>query len=334
MAKSSKIALTGATGHIGYALLKELLAQDEAVRILVRRDKGLFDEMNCEKVQGDVTDYESLVKAFEGVDTVYHLAGYIEIKKGYEDKVWQVNYDGTRNVVRACQECKVKKLVYMSSVDAVPVMPNGELMVEPSSFDPELVDGTYAKTKAAATQFVLDNQGVGGLDVVVVHPSACIGPYDFKVSSIGEMVRMFMGGKFPVSLGFGAYNFVDVRDVASGSILAAQRGRAGECYFLCGEAMSVDEFIKTLAKVCLVKAPRLRLGSGICSIAAPFAEIYYNISKTTPLFTRYSLRKLKENCNFSNVKAKTELGYEPMSVEQSLADMVEWIKENEGNEDD
>ncbi|NMP37284.1 MAG: NAD-dependent epimerase/dehydratase family protein [Clostridiales bacterium] len=321
--------ITGATGHIGYALLRELADKGENVRILIRKDVPVFDGINCEKVYGDVTEPDSLLKAFEGADVVYHLAGIIDVNTGNDEIIWKVNVDGTKNVVKACKACGVKRLVYASSVDAFPPLPNGELMREIDHFDPDILDGTYAKTKATATQFVLDNCNDGSLEAVIVHPGACIGPYDFKVSNIGEMVRMFINGKFPVSLNFGKYNFVDIRDIADGMHAAAEKGRPGECYILCGEVLTVDGLIKTLAKVTGRKAPKLKLPLGIVNVAAPIMEVYYKASKTTPLFTRYSIRKLNSNCNFSIDKAREELGYDPMSAEQSFADMVKWIKENE-----
>lgn len=325
-----KISLvTGATGHIGYALLKELVDKGEKVRILIRKDVPVFDGIECEKVYGDVTDSESLEKAFEGVDVVYHLAGVIDINPGMEDLTWKVNVNGTKNVVRACQKCGVRRLVYASSVDAFPPLPDNQLMTELDHFSPDTLDGTYAKTKAIATQFVLDSVHNDGLDAVVVHPGACLGPYDFKVSSVGEMVRMFIKGNFPVTLSFGAYNFVDVRDVAKGMYAAAQKGGKGDCYILCGEQISVDGFIKAVAKACGRKAPKISLSYKLVTPFAPIMEKYYSITKTTPLFTRYSIRKLMSNCNFSIEKARKELGYEPMSVQQSADDMVKWIKEYE-----
>lgn len=320
--------VTGATGHIGYALLKKLADAGETVRILIRKDSKIFDGIPCEKVFGDVTDPASLEKAFEGADVVYHLAGLIDINVGNDDMVWKVNFEGTKNVVEACKKCGVRRLVYASSVDAYEPLPDNQLMKEVTEFFPDRLDGTYAKTKATATNYVFDTVRRGELDAVVVYPGACIGPYDFKVSNIGEMVRTVIKHGYPVSLKFGAYNFVDIRDVAQGMILAAQKGTTGEGYILCGEQISVDDFICTLCKVCGKKIPKIKMGYGIVSLAAPVCEVYYKISKATPLFTRYSVRKLISNCNFSIEKARTELGYEPMSVEQSLTDMVQWIKEN------
>ena len=327
MSQSVKV-VTGATGHIGYALLKKLADREENVRILIRKDSKIFDGIPCEKVFGDVTDPASLEKAFEGAEVVYHLAGLIDINVGNDDMVWKVNFEGTKNVVEACKKCGVSRLVYASSVDAYEPLPDNQVMREVSEFFPDRLDGTYAKTKATATNYVFDTVKRGELDAVVVYPGACIGPYDFKVSNIGEMVRTVIKHGYPVSLKFGAYNFVDIRDVAEGMILAAEKGRTGEGYILCGEQISVDDFICTLCKVCGKKIPKIKMGYGIVSLAAPVCEVYYKISKATPLFTRYSVRKLISNCNFSIEKARTELGYQPMSVEQSLTDMVQWIKEN------
>lgn len=327
---SDKICvLTGATGHIGYAVLLKLVAEGENVRILIRKDSKQFDGIKCEKVFGDVTDPASLEKAFEGADVVYHLAGLIDINVGQDEKVWAVNFGGTKNVVEACKKCGVRRLVYASSVDAYQPLPNNQLMVEKTEFQPDELDGTYAKTKASATNYVFENVRNGLLDAVVVYPGACIGPYDFKVSNVGEMVRTVMKHGYPVSLNFGAYNFVDIRDIADGMFAAAKQGRSGEGYILCGEMISVDEFICTLCRVSGKKVPKIKMGYGIVSFAAPICEVYYKLSKQTPLFTRYSIRKLVSNCNFSIEKAKKELGYSPMSVEQSLKDMVQWIRENE-----
>ena len=327
---SGKISLvTGATGHIGYALLKELVDSGEKVRILIRKDSKQFDGIDCEKVYGDVTDLDALLNAFEDVDVVYHLAGIIDINADQEDMIWNVNVGGTKNVVKACQEKGVRRLVYASSVDAFKPLPDNQVMREVDNFPIDDLEGTYAKTKATATQFVLDEVAAGRLDAVVTHPGACIGPYDFKVSNVGEMVRMFVNGVFPVTLSFGAYNFVDIRDVAHGMYMAAKQGGKGECYILCGEQISVDGFIKATAKACGKKAPKIPLSYGVAKAVAPAAEVFYKVAKKTPLFTRYSIRKLVSNCNFSIEKARKELDYNPMSVEQSVTDMVKWIREYE-----
>ena len=323
--------LTGATGHVGYAILKELQEHpDKETRILLRKDPGIFEGLNCEKVKGDITDYESLIRAFEGCDIVYHVAGCVEIKPGNEEFVYNVNVNGTKNVIRACRKTGVKRLVYMSSVDTYVPLPDGEEMHEVYRYDPDELEGTYAKTKAEATQCVLDANGRDGLETVVCQPSACMGPYDFKVSSVGSMIRMFSSGHFPITMTFGGYNFVDVRDVAKGTVAAGDRGGAGEVYILCNKSCTVDEFIRLLAKVSGNKPPRIRLGKGLIDFAAPIMESYYKAAKKPAIFTRYAVRKLCSNCNFSYEKAARELGYAPRPLEESLAETIAWIRETEG----
>jgi len=320
--------LTGASGHVGYALLKELIANGENIRILIRKDNPIFDNLKCEKVYGDVTDPSSLEKAFDGADIVYHVAGVIDVNTGNEDIVYKVNVDGTKNVVAACKKCGVRRLAFTSSVDAIPPLPDNELMHEIDHFSPELVEGTYAKTKAIATQYVLDSANEN-FEVVIGHPAACIGPYDYKVSSVGEMVRMFMFGSFPVTMDFGAYNFVDVRDVAKGIYLAAQKAKSGECFILSGEVLKIDDFIAILSMKCLTRKPSFIFKKWMADSVAPIAEMYYKAAKKTPIFTRYSIRKLVSNCNFSYEKAQKELGYSPISAKESLNDMVDWIREKD-----
>lgn len=325
----SKVLMTGATGHIGYPLLLQLIDSGADTRILIRKQNKLFDGLDCEAVYGDINDYGSLVKAFEGIDTVYHLAGMIEIKNGNDDKVYNVNVNGTKNVIKACRECGVRRLVYMSSVDTYPPLPGNEKMTEIYDYDPAILEGTYAKTKAAATAAVLAANGED-LETVVVQPSACIGPYDFKVSSVGIMVRMYLKGQFPVTMSFGGYNFVDVRDVAAGTIAAGTKAKAGEVYILCGDVCTVDEFVRAMAKACGKKPPVLTLHRPFVQyLVAPVMDVVYKVTGGTPLITPYSIRKLLSNCNFSYEKAARELGYKPMSVEQSVSDMIGWIRENE-----
>jgi len=324
--------ITGATGHIGYALVRELIAGGERPRLLLRSESSLFEGIGCETAFGDITAPETLPAAFEGADVVYHLAGLIavgdDVGNDSDNPAWQVNVDGTQNVVAACKACGVKRLVYVSSVDAMPPAPEGVVMTEPARFCSGPLNGTYAKTKAIATQAALNSAG-GGFDVVVAMPSACIGPYDFKVSNIGVMVRLFMKFRFPFTMNFGGYNFVDVRDVAKGLAACAARGRPGESYLLTGEYLDTAAFIAVLAQLNGHKPPALPMPHRIADASAPLAELYYKVFDKTPLFTRYSIRKIMENGLFSYEKAARELGYAPRSAEESLRDMIDWIKTNE-----
>ena len=148
--------VTGAKGYVGYALVKELADRGERIRLSLHRDSHDFDEFNCEKVIGDVCSLDHLMQAFEGADTVYHVAGLVDITGKKDDLVWKVNYDGTKAVVEACKKCGVKNLVYVSSVDAIHVTDDMTVVREPDHFDPDLVNGAYGKSKAAASQYVMD----------------------------------------------------------------------------------------------------------------------------------------------------------------------------------
>lgn len=290
----------------------------------------MFDGLDCVKSFGDITDVDSLVKAFDGCDTVYHLAGMIDISKGKTKRIHKINVEGTKNVVEACLKCGVKRLVYMGSVDTYPPLPGHMQMREKKIYNPDELEGDYAKTKAEATNYVLSMNGKG-LETVVVQPSACIGPYDFKVSSVGVMMRMYMAGLFNMSMGFGAYNFVDIRDVAHGTHMAGIQGRPGEVYILSGYEVSVAEFINTLARISGKKPPKITLQKWLIVAVSPGTELYYRLRNKVPLITPYSVRKLCSNCNFSNAKARLELDYAPMGVEKSLKDMMDWITANEGD---
>lgn len=325
--------ITGGKGYVGYALVKELEARGEKMRLLLRTDSPYFDEIDCEKFMGDITSPEQLEQAFAGAETVYHIAGIVDISGTMDEKVWKVNFEGTKNVVAACKKCGVKTLVYCSSVDAIPAGEGDDkVLTEISRFDPDLLEGAYAKSKACATQFVLDNAGED-LKVCVVHPSCCLGPYDNNnTSSVGTMISLFLKGLFPVTLDFGAYNFVDVRDVAKGMVAAAEKGRNGECYILSGYVHTLDEFIRTLAYVSDRKSPELKIKKSMIIALLPFIEKAFDVLKMPPVLNEYSIRKLCENCNFSCDKARRELGYEPMTLEESLDGTVKWMYEREIDE--
>lgn len=331
--------ITGGTGYVGYALVKNLEENGERFRLFLRKENPIFDGIECEKAFGSLNKPEDLEKAFEGATTVYHIAGLVDITDTKEKELWEVNVEGTKNVINACKKCGVKNLIYVSSVDAIPATISGDAAIskdetdvdyapisEISHFNPGLVEGAYAKSKAVATQYVLDSKDLG-FKVCVVHPSACIGPYDFRgTSSIVTMIKLYLKWEFPVSMGFGMYNFVDVRDVADGMRRAALYGRNGECYILSGERMSVHEFIETIAKVNGMNLPLVKTQKMFILPMLPVIERVFQMANLPPVLNEYSIRKLEENCNFTYGKAELELGYHPRSAHESLVDTVMWLK--------
>lgn len=321
--------ITGGKGHVGFALVKELAGRGEKMRLILRSDSPVFNNIECEKVMGDICDTEVLEKAFEGAETVFHVAGVVDISGTKDKQVWEVNVEGTKKVVAACKKKGVKTLVFVSSVDAIHVDDSMDVIRETKTFDPVILEGAYAKSKAFATEYVLDNAG-DDLKVCVVHPSACVGPGDNNgTSSVGMMIKLFAKGLLPVTFDFGGYNFVDVRDVAKGIVAAAEKGGNGECYLLCGKAYSLNDFVCTLADVCGRAHPKVVIKKKTFAKLIPLCDTVAKVAKIPPFMNDYALRKLCENCNFSNEKAVTELGFEARPLFDSLKDTLEWLKENE-----
>ena len=209
------ILVTGATGHVGNVLVRELVRMNKKVRALLLpgEDRGPIRNLDMEIVEGDVLDIETLKEACRGVDTVYHLAGVISILPGVNETMWRVNVEGTRNIIDAAVHSGVKRLVYTSSIHALKRVPHGVVIDERLPFDPESPAGEYDRTKAAASVAVLEAVRERGLDAVIVCPTGIIGPYDYRRSEMGSLISSWMskGMHFLID---GSFDFVDVRDVA------------------------------------------------------------------------------------------------------------------------
>ena len=322
------IAVTGATGHIGNVLVRKLLARSETVRAVVPPFEDILplEGLNVEIVEGDVRNTGSLIKAFRGAAVVYHLAGIITISSENDDLLYQVNVEGTRNVVNACLKTHVKRLVYVSSVHALKEPPHNAVIDETCGYDPECAMGSYDQSKAMASLEVI--KGIAkGLDAVLVCPSGVIGPYDYRISQMGHLFINFMKGDLKVAVD-GAYDFVDVRDVAKGLILACEKGKRGDNYVLSGEQISVQELFLELEKLTGMKAPSLKIPLWLVRAASKVSPLYYKATGKEPLFTSYSIDVVNSNSQISCAKARGELGYSPRPIRGSIKDSVEWINEN------
>jgi len=320
--------VTGATGHIGNALVRELLSRGKRVRALVRpcRDCTSLDGLDIELVEGDLLDPISLRTALIGICSVYHLAGVISIMPGKNETIRRVNIDGTRNILQASQEAGINRFVYTSSIHAYRRVPHGILIDETLPFDPEHAISSYDQSKAQASLNVLE-AARDGLDAVIASPTGVIGPYDFRVSEMGSVILDAAQDK-PQLCVEGAYDFVDVRDVAAGLYLACQKGRTGESYLLSGEQTSVSLLIARVQEICgfhsIVIQPPLKLAY----LVAQFAPFYYRWAKRRPRLTPYALDTVSSNSHISHGKASQELGYSPRPLNDTLNDTVQWFLEN------
>jgi len=320
--------VTGSNGSIGNVLVRELLKRGRTVRVFFRPTSDIksLEGLEVEKVVGNIHDTDSLIKSFKGADIVYHLAAMISIMPGDRSLIHNINFGGTRNVINACLNCGVKRLVYTSTIHALKEPPFGNVIDENMPFNPKNNRGEYDRSKALASLEVV-KAAKNGLDSVVVCPTGVLGPYDFKISAISQTFIDFINKKLKFMVN-GAYDFVDVRDVAVGHILAAEKGKTGENYILSGERVTMDEIMSMLEEITGVEASRSRVPVWMAKIAGVFTPIYYKLTNTTPRFTEYSISTLQSNSCISHEKASKELGYNPRTVRQSIKDTIKWFKEN------
>lgn len=297
--------------------------------VLPNDNLGSLNDLKLKIYKGDVTNKDTLNEIFnvEKDKDIYviHCAAIVYIKSKYNKRVYEVNVNGTKNVIEKVLE-KNCKLVYVSSVHAIPELPNKEVIMEITDFNPNKVEGMYAKTKAETANYVLKMVKEKNLNACIVHPSGIIGPGDFGSSHLTQLIIDFANGRLTACVN-GGYDFVDVRDVAIGTINACFKGKKGECYILSNRYVTVKELLDNVSEAINKKKIKTVLPMWIAKTTAPFSEIYYGLLKQPPLYTKYSLYTLTSNSNFSNKKAKECLDYETRDIKETVYDTVEWLKE-------
>lgn len=324
------IFVTGASGHVGNNLVRELNRKGIKPRVLIHNEKNAEKSLaglSFEPVKGDVTDLQSMIDAFAGSDLVYHCAAWISITPGMYKKLRKVNVDGLLNVLEACRRNNVKKVVYVSSIEALGDPGEGVTATEEMGFNPDKAMLEYGVTKAEAALLVQEAVKEG-MDIVTVCPVGIIGPYDFKSSQMGNMMIDFYKGKLPAYPGYGGFDWVDVRDVADAIILAGEKGGSGSFYILTGGHTTNFEMMEILERVTGKKKPKIALPYWLMSTAGFFAEFYYKATGKEAVITRDSAKILKSDLRASCEKAKKELGYSSRPLEQTFKDHFEWLMEN------
>lgn len=327
--------VTGANGFLGNNVVRVLnrVYEGAEVRALIHRGSkkpsGLAG-LNCKIYECDVNDKDTLNDAFIVPKTtrvfVIHAAAIVTIKAKNDPIVNQTNIGGTKNVIEKVLEINAK-LVYVSSVHAIPVKPGEEKIVEVDTFDPQKVDGLYAETKAEAANLVLDAVRERGLNACIVHPSGMIGPNDFGLTHLTKLIRDLANGSFRIMVD-GGYDFVDVRDVSEAIVTACEKGKAGECYILSNKVFSIKETADLVCDIMGYKKIKFKVPLFLCHTFAPLCEFYYNLRKIPPLFTKLSLRVINSNGNFDNSKARAVLNFNPMPFEKTIKDTISFMEEN------
>ena len=320
--------VTGATGFLGRAVAEELVRRRVQVHALVLRDDPYIHLLPKEvhTVIGDVCVESSLTDFFADADSrtcVIHCAGIVSVASRPGLKLYQVNVGGTWRVLRQCMEHDVGKMVYVSSVHAIPEKPKGCIISEDCEFSPGLVDGDYAKSKAAATELVFD-AAERGLNASIVFPSGIIGPGDLQGGSFTSMAKSFLSGKLPFAVR-GGYDFVDVRDVARGILACSESGEPGKGYILSGCYVTIRRMLQLVGKAAKLKYRSICLPLGLARLAAPYYE-RRSLRERKPLFfTPYSVSVLASNGQFSHATASERFAYQPRPIEETLGDMTAWL---------
>lgn len=327
----TKYLVTGAAGNLGRNIVHELISKGADVRALVLPHDKTADLIpkGVEIYFGNILSKQDLANFFQvGPDTaivVIHCAGIVTIQWDFDPLTYDVNVNGTRNIVDQCLLSQVKKLVYISSVHAIPELPKGEVITEVSSFDPAKIVGFYGKTKAEASQIVMDAANQRGLNASLIFPSGLCGPNDFARGIITQLLVDCCHGRMPVGVE-GGYDFVDVRDVAKGVVDCCTQGKNGEGYILSNQYISVAEILHQVHLLTRIKEVKHILPIWIAKCSLPYFALYYRIKKLTPVLTRYSLYTLASNACFSYEKAKRALGYSVRPFVNTISDTLAWLQ--------
>jgi dihydroflavonol-4-reductase len=321
------IAVTGASGHVGANLVRELLRRGQRVRALVHTpDPPSLRGLDVEQVPGDVRDLPSLRRAFAGAEVLYHLAARISIVGEMGGLVHDTNVVGARNAGQAALDCGVRRVLHMCSVHAFAQEPLDQALDETRARVSARSAPAYDRSKAggeAEMRRLLER----GLDVVILHPSGIIGPFDFGPSRMGQVFLDLYRRKLP-SLVDGGFDWVDVRDVVAGAIAAVERGRTGESYLMTGHWRSIPELAGIAESVTGVRRPRLTSPRWLARVGAPLLEGWARLTQQEPLYTRESLVALGANRNYLRGKAERELDHRPRPTEESVRDVYRWFGEN------
>jgi dihydroflavonol-4-reductase len=320
------IAVTGANGHVGVNLCKALKENGHEVRALTHKNDFALRHVDVTPVKGDLLVKETLKEFLDGASVVYHLAARISIKGDPDGSVEEINREGTRNILEAAMAEGVKKFIHFSSIHAFRQEPLNAVLDEERALVGS--DGlAYDRSKADGERLVKEAAN-GGMEVVVLSPTAIIGPMDFEPSLTGKALLQIYFKQIP-ALVPGGYNWVDVRDVVSAAVSAIEKGRPGEKYLLGGKWRSIGEVSALIRQFTGKSTTRLVMPFWVAHFGLPFITLFSMITGREPLYTKESLEIIKRsNKNISNAKARRELDFNPRPMEETVRDMFSWYREN------
>ena len=324
----ARVFLTGGTGFIGAHIARKLVERGDKVVALVRSSSNtrLLGGLPVELVVGDITDSDSLIKPMSETEQVYHVAADYRLWASDPSNICRINIHGTRNVLEIAKKLEIPKIVYTSTVGCLGLNSDGTPANEETPVSRGDMIGCYKRSKYEAEKIALDYADKG-LNIVIVNPSAPVGPGDIKPTPTGKIIVDYLQGKMGGFVDTGL-NLIDVRDVAEGHLLAAEHGRVGEKYILGNRNMTLQDILQTLAFITGGKPPTLRIPHWLALIAAVTDTAACGLVGREPGIPVEGVRMSMKKMYFSSEKAVNELGLPQNSVERALTDAVEWFHEN------
>ncbi len=322
--------VTGATGFVGAAVVRRLLAAGHRVRVLRRAntEPTNLNGLTVEHAVGDLLQHASLHAAVKGCDYVFHVAADYRLWVPDPDTMQAVNVAGTRALMQACLQAGVKKVIYTSTVAAIGLQRDGSPSDETTPVNQADLIGAYKQTKYAAQQCVRAMITEQQLPAVIVHPSTPIGPGDLKPTPTGRLIVAAACGKVPAFVDTGL-NVVHVDDVADGHLLALTHGQIGRQYILGSENLTLRELLQRLAGLLQRKPPVIRLPANLVLPLAHVSEAWARwVTRREPLMTVTGVKLSRKPMFFSCQRAIDELGYQPRPAQLALSDALDWYRQH------
>ena len=323
-----KVLVTGATGFVGGAVARALIHRGIEVRVMARAGADLqnLQELTVERVEGDLRDQDSLRRALTGCQQLYHIAAHYALWAKDPSIFYHVNVTGTKTLLEAARDIGTERIVYCSTIGAIGIPPEGGLGTEETPVVFEQMAGHYKRSKYLAEQEVL-KLAKAGLPVVIVNPSAPVGIGDVKPTPTGQVIVDFMKGRMPAYIETGM-NIVDVDDVATGHLLAMEKGRIGERYILGSANLMLREVLEILSRLTGVKAPTIKLPRLAILPLAYLNQWMANITGQPPRIPLEGVKMAKYKMHYDCSKAVRELGFPQTPPEVALGKAVKWFRDH------
>jgi dihydroflavonol-4-reductase len=323
-----KVLVTGATGFVGGAVVRSLVKIGIDVRVLARAGADLQNIQNLavERVEGDLRDPASLHTSLTGCRQLYHIAAHYALWAKDPSIFYDINVTGTKNLLEAARDVGVERIVYCSTIGAIGLPPGGGLGTEETPVSLEQMAGHYKRSKYLAEQEVL-KLAKAGLPVVIVNPSAPVGAGDVKPTPTGQVIVDFMKGRMPAYIETGM-NIVDVDDVATGHLLAMEKGRIGERYILGNANLMLREVFEILSRLTGIKAPTIKLPR-LAILPLAYANRWIaDLTGHPPRIPLEGVKMAKYKMHYDCSKAIRELGIPLTPPEVALEKAVRWFRDH------